>query len=109
MKRILAFYLYLMCLSLPSAQATSTADIEKMTTYATLIGRALACGVDVNYAVERVGEWMDKVFPPGSTTQRACLSLFVKTVRYHAKQQARGNSPAFCGWVERKFSETKWP
>ncbi len=109
MKRIFAFHLYLMCVCVSSVYAASNADIDKMTSYATLIGRAIACGVDTTYAMKRVGKWMDRTFPPGSKDQRIYLPIFAGGVKYHAQQQASGNSPDTCSQIKRVFPTVNWP
>jgi hypothetical protein len=50
----------------PLAIAASQADIDKLTTYAVVLGRAVACGANLDDASRRVGRWMDRTFPPGS-------------------------------------------
>ena len=49
-----------------SAIAASPAEIDKLTTYAVILGRATACGINTKEASSRVGTWMDRTFPPAS-------------------------------------------
>lgn len=84
-------------------------DIDKLTTYAVILGRAIACGADVSSASGRVGRWMDRVFPPGSADQRTYLPIFMGGTRYHAEQQKLGKSPDSCSSVLRTFSSFPWP
>ncbi|WP_141567904.1 hypothetical protein [Comamonas testosteroni] len=100
----LAFFL-----AITSGQASANANIDKMTTYAVLLGRAMGCGVEVKKPMERVGAWMDKVFPPGSEDQRVILPIFVQGLVDHSKAQSEGRSPDSCSQVRTAINKTKWP
>ncbi|MEK6685995.1 MAG: hypothetical protein AABY99_06360, partial [Pseudomonadota bacterium] len=78
-----------------SAIAASSEDIDKLTTYATILGRAIACGNDIEDSMYRVGvgKWMDRTFLPGSVDQKIYLPIFMEGVRYHAQMQKEGESP----------------
>lgn len=89
--------------------AASEANIDRLTTYAVIIGRAVACGVDTGDAMQRVGAWMDNKFPPGSSDQKTYLPIFMNGVMYHADQQANGKSPDTCSQVTNAFRKTQWP
>jgi len=89
--------------------AISKADIDRLTTYAVIIGRAIACGVETDYAMRRVGSWLDDKFPPGSSDQKTYLPIFIEGVKFHAQQQANGNSPDTCSKVRSTFARTQWP
>jgi len=97
----------------PRATATSTSTdervIDKMTTYAVMLGRAIGCGLDMSGPSRRVGRWMDRHFPPGSSSQRTYLLIFVEGMKHHAQQQASGNSPDSCATVQRVIDTTPWP
>lgn len=84
-------------------------DIDKLTTYAVILGRAIGCGADVSSASRRVGLWMDKVFPPGSADQQTYLPIFIGGTRYHAEQQRLGKSPDSCSSTLQSFSGFPWP
>ena len=84
-------------------------DIDKLTTYSVILGRAIGCGADVGIASRRVGHWMDMVFPPGSVDQQTYLPIFMSGTRYHAEQQRLGKSPDSCTTVLRSFSGFPWP
>lgn len=92
-----------------TGMAASEADIDRLTTYAVIIGRAIACGVDTNDAMRRVGAWMDRKFPPGSSDQKTYLPIFMNGVEYHAAQQANGKSPDTCAQVKSTFRKMQWP
>jgi hypothetical protein len=89
--------------------AASKADIDRLTTYAVIIGRAIGCGVDTDDASRRVGAWMDEKFPPGSSDQQIFLPIFMTGVKYHAEQQANGKSPDTCSQVRSTFRKMQWP
>ncbi|MEX2125585.1 MAG: hypothetical protein WD795_16980 [Woeseia sp.] len=89
--------------------AATDADIDKLTTYAVILGRGVACGADVATASERVGRWMDAKFPPGSKDQQTYLPIFMAGVQHHAQQQRDGKSPDSCGEVLRTFNQFPWP
>ncbi|MGY6274994.1 hypothetical protein [Methylomonas sp. MgM2] len=91
------------------AIAASSSDTDKLTSYAVILGRAAACGIDTTDASSRVGGWMDRVFPPGSQDQIIFLPIFMEGMRYHAQQQASGNSPDSCSAVRRAFDGMPWP
>jgi len=89
--------------------AASKADIDKLTSYAVVLGRAIGCRIDTDYEMERVGAWIDKKFPPGSSDQKTYLPIFIDGVKHHAKQQRNGNSPDSCSQVRRTFNKMQWP
>ena len=74
------------------ALGVSSQDIDRLTTFAVVLGRAVACGADITGASRRVGRWMDVKFPPGSQDQKTYLPIFVNGVEYHAQQQKEGKS-----------------
>lgn len=79
--------------------AASDADIDRLTSYSVIFGRAAACGIDTDSEIRAVGKWVDRVFPPGSSDQKTYLPIFVSGMRYHAEQQATGQSPDSCSNV----------
>jgi hypothetical protein len=83
------------------AQAASSSDIDKLTTYATLIGRGIACGVDTDEATRKVGAWMDRRFTKKEMS--TYLLVFAQGMEYHAKQQRDGRSPDSCSDIRRNF------
>lgn len=87
----------------------SSRQIDQMTTYAVLLGRAAGCGMKPEYEYRRVGKWLDETFPPGSEDQKTYIPIFLAGLEYHAKQQASGKSPDTCSQVRRALSGTDWP
>ncbi|MCQ8106478.1 hypothetical protein NP590_20440 [Methylomonas sp. SURF-2] len=87
----------------------SSFDIDKLTSYAVMLGRALGCGIDTKYASSKIGEWIDRVFPPGSNSQITYLPIFLSGIQHHAKQQVSGNSPDNCSAVTSAFNKMPLP
>lgn len=83
--------------------------IDRVSTYAVLIGRGAACGIDVSEPARRVGVWLDRVAPPGSAAQRTLLPMLTQQGQYHAQQQASGRSPDDCATVARAIARFQWP
>ncbi len=92
-----------------SALAATNADIDRMTTYAVILGRAAGCGIDTSIESARVGRWMDRKFPPGSQDQLTYLPVFVQGMTYHAKMQSSGSSPDSCAEIRRQIRTFPWP
>ena len=82
---------------------------EKMAIYATILGRATACGMDVSIESKKVGTWMDRVFPPGTAEQQRNLPIFVMGLKYHMNQQLKGKSLDSCPQVRRVYNSFLWP
>jgi hypothetical protein len=91
-----------------TAHAASEADIDKLTTYAVILGRATACGINTQQAAAEVGKWIDKRFPPGTKDQRIYLPIFIEGWKYHADQQRAGRSPDNCSQVKQTFNSMRW-
>jgi hypothetical protein len=92
-----------------STFAASSRDIDKLTTYSVVLGRAAACGGDIEGPSRRVGAWMDRAFPPGSSDQKVYLPVFMQGMQYHAQQQATGKSPDSCASVLKTLRGFPWP
>ena len=80
----------------------SPSDIDAMTSYAVILGRSIACGVDTAEAARRVGVWMGGAGPTYTKTMMDGIAL-------HAKMQSDGRSPDSCSTVRRGFADTAWP
>lgn len=111
MKKILVLGLAFSAMSVGSASlhAATEADIDRMTSYSLILGRAIGCGIDVELEIRQVGSWMDSVFPPGSADQQTFLPIFGAGLIYHAEMQSNGDSPDSCNTVQREFSKMVWP
>lgn len=79
--------------------------IDRMTTYTTVIGRAIACGVaDTDRATRRFSSWMDA---QGLTKDH--LLTAAAGIKYAADQQRAGRSPDSCAFVQQHFKNFPWP
>jgi hypothetical protein len=83
-----------------TANAASADDIDKMTTYAAMLGRASACGSDTEDASRRVGAWLDERFQKGPKADRIYMRVFLEGMTHHAREQAAVNSPDIPAPVE---------
>jgi len=92
-----------------SGMGASDSDIDRLTTYAVILGRAVACGAKIEEPMRLVGQWMDRIFPPGSRDQQIYLPIFTEGVVYHAQQQSEGKSPDSCSAVLNTFRSFPWP
>lgn len=92
-----------------AAHAASDADINKLTSFAVMLGRAAGCGLSVTDQAGRVGSWMDERFKPGSVDQQMYLPIFMAGVRDNADRQSNGLSPDDCGTVREQFALVDWP
>lgn len=88
--------------------AAESEDIDKLTTFATLLGRAAVCCTGTETALAKVGKWIDRHFPPGSSDRKAYLPTFISEMEYHAKMQGTGKSPDPCSTVCREFRQVDW-
>jgi hypothetical protein len=83
--------------------------IDRVSTYAVMVGRGVGCGVDVSGPISRVGAWLDREAPPGSEAQRTLLLIYMQQTLYHAGQQVSGKSPDGCDTVARAIRNHPWP
>lgn len=90
-----------------TAYAATGQDYDRVTTYATLIGRSVACGQNIQYGSKRVGAWMDRTF--FGKEKSAQILVFTTAVQYAAEQQKAGNSPDTCRSVVKTYNKIDWP
>jgi len=83
-------------------------DVDRLTTYATALGRASGCGVDVTLQGERVGNWLMTRVKPGFEEQFYPNLLMTGVVEARDAQRA-GRSPDRCDQVRKSFSKIQWP
>lgn len=89
---------------LEASLGASARDIDRLTTFAVMLGRAIGCGLAESDSITlQVGTWVDKKFPPGSADQRAYYPIFLEGIRLNAEAQAKGRSPDNCNAVSRFF------
>lgn len=89
--------------------AGAGANMDRLTTWAVLIGRGQGCGIDTSLEISRVGAWLDQVAPPGSSDQQVMLPVFMATVTQNARAQLAGQSPDGCATVMREYQRHAWP
>lgn len=82
-------------------------DYSKVVTYATILGRAVACGADISVPSKQVGSWMDSTFPRSEVSSQ--VQMFATTITYAAEQQKSGNSPDSCSEVLSSYNKWQWP
>ena len=84
---------------------TKQEAVDRMTTYAVVIGRAVACNApNTQDALARVGAWMD-----AQGLKKQYLVIFANGVKYAAEQQRDGNTPDPCSKVKTAFASFAWP
>lgn len=88
--------------------AADPADIDKMTTFSAMLGRAWACGINIEKEKELVAEWMDRKFPPGSNDQKIYLPIMLWGITFHAEMQKQGKTPDTCEDIKRVFRKMDW-
>ncbi|WCB45055.1 hypothetical protein [Nitratidesulfovibrio vulgaris] len=99
----------IVCIALTerAAYAASDADIDQLTSYAVILGRATACGEDTENAARRVGAWVDRTF--NGQERSHMMMILVLGMQHHAEQQAKGNSPDSCSSISRTLTKMVWP
>ena len=90
-----------------SAMAESKDDYLRVTSYATTLGRAQACGLDIGETSGRVEYWMDNTFFGEARDVQA--KIFANTVQFSAEKQKTMKTPHSCSSVLKSYKETKWP
>lgn len=90
--------------NMPQTPSTASA-IDRMTTYTTVLGRGMGCGVaGTENASSRFGAWMDS---QGLT--KNYLLVAAAGIKMAAEQQRAGNSPDSCSTVRAQFASFPWP
>lgn len=85
---------------------------DKMATYATIAGRATACGIDMQKETEVVGKWMDSEFDRLNLTEkmRAAYQItFAEGMKLHMQEQLANNSPDTCETLQSTLDGFPWP
>ena len=80
-----------------------------MTTYAVILGRAAACGINTQEASKRVGKWFDNTFQIDSSTHTTYLKIFIYGIERHAIEQKEGRSPDSCSNILKTYPTITWP
>lgn len=79
----------------------------KMIDYAIMIGRGIACGLDVDYPVHAVNNWIRRNLSArqaGSATKIAAVTMYAA-----AAQQRSGGTADTCSSIRRAFPKISWP
>ena len=105
--RYIVFIILTVVICYSTSYAVSDQDIDRLTTYTTILGRATACGINTKKPVERVGKWIDRTFSPEE--KGTYLEIFAIGVSYAAKMQSEGQSPDSCFDVSRTLKGFPWP
>lgn len=90
---------------LEGSTLTKSMAIDRMTTYTTVLGRGIGCGVSgTESASSRFGNWMDA---QGLT--KNYLLVAAAGIKMAAEQQRAGQSPDSCAKVRAQFATFPWP
>lgn len=89
--------------------AARVENVDRMTSYAALIGRGSGCGLDMSSKAGRVGDWLDRTVQPGSPDHQTLMMVFMEGSRMEAQAQASGRSPDTCDVVRRAVRNHPWP
>jgi hypothetical protein len=89
------------------AQAASEAEVERLSSFALLLGRGIGCNLDTKRAAGVIGSWFDNTFP-GEEEQERYLPVFAEEVEQHARQQRSGDSPDSCADIAHAFYTMRW-
>ncbi|WP_027176851.1 hypothetical protein [Desulfovibrio aminophilus] len=90
-----------------TAAAPSPDDVDRLTSYAVILGRAGGCGRDTTREAERVGRWIERRFPEES--RAAYFAVVMTGMAREAEAQHRGERPDSCAEVLRVYDSTPWP
>ena len=85
---------------------------DRMASYATIIGRATACGASPQKALAKVGSWIDRWFSElniNPKMQSTYLTIFMQGTEFHMNQQQAGNTPDSCNSALNTFNSIRWP
>lgn len=100
--------------SLPPPRPTephppSASEIDHLTTYAVVIGRGIACGVNTSGATQRISLWFDRVFTQGTNQYKNYMLTYSQGIQMNAVMQRNGKSPDSCSQVKATFDSFPWP
>ena len=89
----------------PPTLIQSRSAVDRMTTYASVIGRGMACKVpSASRNAARVGAWMNR-----EGLNKEYGMAFLEGIRIAAEQQYRGETPDTCSQVASRFDSFPWP
>jgi hypothetical protein len=87
--------------SAPKSKLTD-AEIDRMTTYVTGIGRAIGCGFPVDDETATLATWLN-THVPNASARAAYTRIATTGAATNAQMQAAGNSPDTCEDVRREL------
>ena len=89
-------------------QGISPDNSDRMATYATVLGRAIGCHINVTVAGDKVGGWLKRVTAPGADESNMTV-IFMSGVIAARDAQRGGRSPDDCDAVRENFDKVSWP
>jgi hypothetical protein len=103
-----SFFVIILLPALP-AWAASPDAVDKLTTYAVMLGRATVCvdPAESKPVAARVANWIDRNFH--GEDRAAYLLVFMQGMDMNARAQGEGRSPDSCAVVAREFRLFPWP
>lgn len=105
MKKIALVFVF-MSVFCSQAYAISDRDMDMMTSYAVMIGRADACDIDTKDAYAKIQRWFKSVL---NDREGYIMVIFFQGVDMSKKQQLNGETPDSCYAVEKAFRTFPWP
>lgn len=93
----------------PKPGTSASSDLNKLSTYAVILGRAVGCGMDVSEASRRVGRWVDVTFVPGTKEHTSYTLAMAQGMANEAARQRSGKSPDSCSAVRAQTTSMPWP
>lgn len=86
----------------------SDADIDRLTTYAVILGRAVGCGLSISSQGGRVGDWLVRR-TSSKSEQSTYAVIYMQGIVDNRDAQRAGRSPDDCSTVNRQFAQVTWP
>jgi hypothetical protein len=81
--------------------------MDRLTTYTSVLGRGMGCGIDTQRAQQRVYAWLTATFP--ASEQNMAKQLYLLGIGVALKQQQAGATPDSCQTLAASFSSFPWP
>lgn len=81
--------------------------MDRLTTYASVLGRGMGCRISVAPAAERVTHWMYRSF--GAEDLKVAQVVFLTGTELAARQQMSGQSPDTCASLVSTIETFPWP
>ena len=105
MRKLLLATVVASCLAVPAAADIEaySENLKKAVTWGMLIGRATACGLNMEYASAHVRLWMTRTFDYHDIA--TAEDLFERARQYHSDLQHTGQSPETCESVLRTLCD----